>query len=67
VDERNLAKEHIGAFTDRLLDFGERMPTILFDCGYPSKDLIKCLQEKEIKYVMRVLLFLDIGWMGGGD
>jgi hypothetical protein len=33
---------------------GNRKPLIIFDRGYPSKELIKCLQDKEIRYVMRV-------------
>jgi hypothetical protein len=36
------------------LDLGERKPIVICDRGYPSKDFVKYLQDKEIKYVMRV-------------
>jgi hypothetical protein len=36
------------------MDWGERKAIIIFGRGYPSKDLIKYLQDEEIKYVMRV-------------
>jgi hypothetical protein len=36
------------------LDFGRRKPIIICGRGYPSKDFIKYLQDKEIKHVMRV-------------
>jgi hypothetical protein len=54
VDERSLAKEHLDVLADMRQDLGERKPIVIFDRGYPSKDLIKYLQDKEIKYVMRV-------------
>jgi hypothetical protein len=54
VDERSLAKEHLKALTDTRLGLGERRPIVVFDRGYPSKDFIKYLQDKEIKYVTRV-------------
>ncbi|MDR1956346.1 MAG: transposase, partial [Treponema sp.] len=54
VDERRLVKEHLEALTGRGLDFGERKIIIIFDRGYPPKDFIKYLQDKEIRYVMRV-------------
>jgi hypothetical protein len=54
VDERSLAKEHLEAMRGMGLDFGERKPIVICDRGYPSKDFIKYLQDKEIKYVMRV-------------
>jgi hypothetical protein len=36
------------------LDFGGRTPLMILDRGYPSNDLVKFLQDKEIKFVMRV-------------
>jgi hypothetical protein len=54
VDERSLAKEHLQALCGMGLDYGERKPIVIFDRGYPSKEFIKYLQDKEIKYVMRV-------------
>jgi hypothetical protein len=36
------------------LDGGKRKAIVIGDCGHPSKDFIKCLQDNEIKYVMRV-------------
>jgi hypothetical protein len=54
VEERNLAKEHLQALNGMVLNFGERKRIVIFDRGYPSKDLIKYIQDKEIKYVMRV-------------
>jgi hypothetical protein len=47
-------KEHLAALTGMRADFGERKVIAIFDRGYPSKDLIKHLQDKEITYVMRV-------------
>jgi hypothetical protein len=40
VDERSLAKEHPEVLTGTALDRGGRKPLVLFDRGYPSKDLI---------------------------
>jgi hypothetical protein len=54
VDERSLAKQHIETLTGSGLDFGGRTPIVVFDCGYPSRDLIKYLRDRKIKYVMRV-------------
>jgi hypothetical protein len=54
VDERSLAKAHLEALGVMGLNGGERKPIVIFDRGYPSKDSIKYLQDKEIKYVMRV-------------
>jgi hypothetical protein len=59
VDERSLAKEHLQALGDMELDFGERKPIVICDCGYPSKDFIAYLQDKEIKYIMRVTKRFD--------
>jgi hypothetical protein len=53
-DERSLAKGHIEALGELGLPIGNRKPLVIFDRGYPSKDLIKYLQDKEIRYVMRV-------------
>jgi hypothetical protein len=54
VDERSLAKTHIEALGGMGLDGGGRKPVIICGRGYPSKDFIKCQQDREIKYVMRV-------------
>jgi hypothetical protein len=54
VDERSLAKAHLEALGGMGLGHGERQMIVIFDRGYPSKDFIKYLQDKGIKYVMRV-------------
>jgi hypothetical protein len=54
ADERSLAKEHIETLGEPGLELGGRKPLVIFDRGYPSKELIKYLQDKEIRYVMRV-------------
>ena len=54
VDERSLAKAHLEALGGMRLGGGERKAVVIFDRGYPSKDFIKYLQDKEIKYVMRI-------------
>jgi hypothetical protein len=54
ADERSLAKEHIEGLGELGLELGDRKPLVIFDRGYPSKDFIKYLQDKEITYVMRV-------------
>ena len=36
------------------LDFGGRKPLVILDRGYPSKDFIEYLEDKGIRYVMRV-------------
>jgi hypothetical protein len=54
IDERSLAKTHIEGLGGMGTDFGGRKPVIICDRGYPSKDFIKYLQGREIKYVMRV-------------
>jgi hypothetical protein len=54
VDERNLAKGNLEALAELKQGFGKRKVIVVFDRGYPSKDFIKYLQDKEIKYVMRV-------------
>jgi hypothetical protein len=50
--ERRLAKENI----EKMLNFGhDKVKTlIIFDRGYPSFDLIKFLNEKNIDYLMRL-------------
>ena len=52
-DERSLAEEHLQALA-AMDDFqrGHR-ELVLFDRGYPSYELVKSLQDKEIAYVMR--------------
>jgi hypothetical protein len=52
VDERTLAKEHVDALA--ALELGGRKAVVLFDRGYPSKDLITYVQDTGLKYVMRV-------------
>ncbi|MDR2433427.1 MAG: transposase, partial [Treponema sp.] len=54
VDERSLAKEHLEALGGMGPDLRERKPIVICDRGYPSKDFVTYLQDKEIKYVMRV-------------
>jgi hypothetical protein len=54
VDERSLAKGHLEAFGGMGLTLGERKPIVVFDRGYPSKEFIKYLRDKEITYVMRI-------------
>jgi hypothetical protein len=53
-DERSLAKEHLDALVGMGPDLGGRKAIVILDRGYPSKDFITYLQEKEIRYVMRV-------------
>jgi hypothetical protein len=40
------------------------MPQMILDRGYPSKDLIKFLQDKDIKFVMRVAKKFNSGTGG---
>jgi hypothetical protein len=54
VDERNLAKAHLEALGTMAGNVKERKIIVIFDRGYPSRDFIKYIQDKEIKYVMRV-------------
>jgi hypothetical protein len=54
VDERSLAKKNPEVLAEPGQRFGKRKAPVVFDRGYPSKDFIKYLQDKEIKYVMRV-------------
>jgi hypothetical protein len=54
VDERSLAKNNLEALAGLEQGFGKRKALVIFDRGYPSKDFINYLQEKDIKYVMRV-------------
>jgi len=51
TDERTLALGHIDALIE-LVDHENKL--VLFDRGYPSFELIKQLEDKGIKYVMRV-------------
>ena len=48
--EREVAKELI----ERLSGKGHKNDLILFDRGYPSKDMFHFLESKELKYLMRV-------------
>ena len=50
TNERDLAIELI----EQLKGIGLKNDLILFDRGYPSRDLIKYLEKNEIKYLMRV-------------
>jgi len=50
TDERTLAMRHIEYLKD--LSIGRDL--LLFDRGYPSKKLIKLLEDANIKYLMRV-------------
>jgi hypothetical protein len=54
VDERSLAKTYIEAFAGMEPSGGVRKAIVIYDRGHPSKEFIKYLQDKEIKYVMRV-------------
>jgi hypothetical protein len=54
MDERSLAKDNLEALAELGQRFGKRKGIVVFDRGYPSKDFIKYLQDKEITYVMRV-------------
>jgi hypothetical protein len=54
VDERSLAKGNLEALAELEQGFGNRKALVIFDRGYPSKDFITYLPEKELKYVMRV-------------
>ncbi len=50
VGERKLAKGHI----EHLADFAGERDLIIFDRGYPAKELIDTLEKSGIKYLMRV-------------
>jgi hypothetical protein len=52
ADERTQAKEHLEKLGGP--EFEGRKPVVIFDRRYPSKDLIEYLQDREMKYVMRV-------------
>jgi hypothetical protein len=69
ADERSLAKGHLEGLTGRGLNFGGRKLLVIFDRGYPSKDLITYLQDKGIRYVMRVQKGFNarLDRMGGGS
>ena len=54
ADERSLAKDNLEVLANLEQGFGKRKALGIFDRGYPSKDFIKYLQDKEITYVMRV-------------
>ena len=49
ASERELAKQHI----ERLSEIRTEKELLLFDRGYPSSDLIKHIEEKGFKYVIR--------------
>jgi hypothetical protein len=52
-NERAMAEEHLHALLG-LESFKRGRELIIFDRGYPSHELIKSLQDKEITYVMRI-------------
>jgi hypothetical protein len=54
VDERSLAKDNLETLAKLERGFGKRKALVIFDRGYPSKDFINYLQDKEIRYVMRI-------------
>jgi hypothetical protein len=47
-------EEHLEALVKIETGFEKQKTIVIFDRGYPCKDFIKYLQDKEIKYVMRV-------------
>lgn len=49
ASEREFARQHI----ERLSEIGTEKELILLDRGYPSSELIKCIEEKGFKYVIR--------------
>jgi hypothetical protein len=53
-DEGSLAKEHIEVLTGMREELGERKGIVICDRGYPSKAFIKYLEDKRIRFVMRV-------------
>jgi hypothetical protein len=65
-DERTLAERHIKKLK-QMPSFGREL--LLFDRGYPSKELIKTLIEAGIKFVMRVAKSFnaEIDKAGKGD
>jgi hypothetical protein len=69
VDERTLAEGRIEASGELGLHIGSRKPLVIFDRGYPSKDLVDHLQDEEIRCVMRVQRGFDfrIDKMKGGS
>jgi hypothetical protein len=52
-NERAMAEEHLRALVG-LESYERGRELIIFDRGYPSHELIKSLQDKEIAYVMRM-------------
>lgn len=50
VDERSLAMEHLEYFKT----YHRKKDIVIFDRGYPSKKLIKYLDENKISYLMRM-------------
>jgi hypothetical protein len=53
IDERSLAMKHIEKLR-QMPSFRKWKEIVLYDRGYPSKELIKTLVEGQIKYVMRI-------------
>jgi hypothetical protein len=52
-NERSLAEEHPKAL-QTMPDYNRgHQELIIFDCGYPSREFVKSLSDKEIAYVMR--------------
>jgi ribosome-associated toxin RatA of RatAB toxin-antitoxin module len=52
-NERAMAEEHLHALLG-LESYERGRELVIFDRGYPSHELIKSLQDKEIGYVMRI-------------
>jgi hypothetical protein len=53
-DERSLAHEHIKALEKMESYQKGHRELLIFDRGYPSREFIKSLEDKEIAYLMRV-------------
>lgn len=65
IDEREFAIKHI----KKLLEYGLQKDLILFDRGYPSKELIAFLIKNGIDFVMRVSTFFlkEVNQVKGHD
>lgn len=50
LDERTLAKKHLEFF----LKYKKSKDVLLFDRGYPSKNMIDYLHKNKIKYIIRL-------------
>jgi hypothetical protein len=52
-DERSLAKEHLEELVKLESFQNGHQELLIFDRGYPSKELVKSLEDKHLRYVMR--------------